>query len=240
MLRTLREECGYTDEALFAEIDSKGDGGIDEGEWLAFLQRRWGEEDFPRDTVVRWIQRYRADVDPPRDATRDDISKLLSVYYQVNKPTVMMNVLNVQGGKVVRRLEVGEIIEHLEGPSQDETTGVKRIRGRATRDGTEGWATVEGDAGTVFLEKGGFIFTVLKDVALTGAFEMGVAGDAAAGKDLVQTLAAGDMLEVIEHEKKDETSGLRRMKVRARSNGAVGWATSYTGQGMVYLAAKTT
>jgi len=77
------------------------------------------------------------------------------IYYKVVKAIVFTDALDLAEGKVVRRGDVGEIIEVLEGPVQDEVNDMTRIRGKSTVDGkvTEGWVTVSGNKGTAFLEK---------------------------------------------------------------------------------------
>jgi len=81
--------------------------------------------------------------------------KYVVIYYKVVKAIVFTDALDLTKCKTVRRGDVGEIIEVLEGPVRDEANDMTRVRGSSTVDGkvTEGWVTVSGSKGTAFLEK---------------------------------------------------------------------------------------
>ena len=49
------------------------------------------------------------------------------------------------------RLKDGELLEVLVWEKIDPTTSLRRLKGRALRDGSVGWATIEGNKGTVHL-----------------------------------------------------------------------------------------
>jgi len=63
----------------------------------------------------------------------------------------MTDSLEVANSKTVRKLEVGEILEHL-GEAEKEKTGLLRVRARAVRDQAEGYVTLAGSSGTTYLE----------------------------------------------------------------------------------------
>eukprot|EP00927_Polykrikos_kofoidii_P033786 TRINITY_DN2862_c0_g2_i1.p1 TRINITY_DN2862_c0_g2~~TRINITY_DN2862_c0_g2_i1.p1 ORF type:complete len:884 (-),score=211.54 TRINITY_DN2862_c0_g2_i1:94-2532(-) len=58
----------------------------------------------------------------------------------------------VKGGKTVRKLEVGELIETLEEPKKEENINIIRVKARAEKDGKEGFISVCGNQGTVYME----------------------------------------------------------------------------------------
>jgi len=70
--------------------------------------------------------------------------------YVVSHETVMTSVLQMKGFKVLRRLKLGEILKTTETPTVDET-GLLRIKGRMAQDEIEGWVTVTGNQGTIYL-----------------------------------------------------------------------------------------
>merc|ERR1712151_797405 len=106
------------------------------------------------------------------------------------------------------------------GPVKDEQAGVERVRAQAVNDDVKGWITVAGSQGTVYLKEGGGLFKVVKETILTDAVDV-----AAAAK--TQKMKVGDVVEVREWPKKDEVSGLVRLKCRLRGPGGhVGWATA--------------
>merc|ERR1712228_667469 len=84
---------------------------------------------------------------------KDVFHKLIRLFYQVVRATVITDALSIQG-KVIRRLEVGEIVERTHGAEQEETVGVKRMQCRSSKDGKmdSGWVTVSGNQGSVFLK----------------------------------------------------------------------------------------
>jgi len=87
--------------------------------------------------------------------SKDTFIKYVVIYYKVVKAIVFTDVFDLTKCKTVRRGDVGEIIEVLEGPVRDEVNAMTRVRGTSTVDGkvTEGWVTVSGNKGTAFLEK---------------------------------------------------------------------------------------
>merc|ERR1719162_2725094 len=97
-------------------------------------------------------------------------------------------------------------------------------------DNVEGWVTPLGSRGTVFVEDGGNIFKVVKETILTGAF---VIGEDSKTND--RKLKVGEVVEAQEWARKEEVSGLMRMKVRVKSDGQIGWATSLANTGAVFL-----
>merc|ERR1712176_1279230 len=98
------------------------------------------------------------------------------------------------------------------------------------KDEIEGWVTLSGNSGTMFLEEGGNLFKVVKDTILTPEFELDAGADKATKK-----LKQGDVLEVREWPKKEDKSELLRMKCKVSSTGSVGWVTTVGNQGNVYV-----
>jgi len=82
---------------------------------------------------------------------RDDCLQKWSPIYKCVSGTFISETLSVKDSKVVRRLQVGEVIEALEGPSEEPALGILRIRGRCEKDGAVGWITIKGNQGSAFL-----------------------------------------------------------------------------------------
>jgi len=53
-------------------------------------------------------------------------------------------------------------------------------------------------------------------------------------KDTTRKLREGELLEVYEWPRKEEKSGLLRMKAKVKGDGAVGWVTTEGNQGTAY------
>lgn len=81
-------------------------------------------------------------------------STFLTLYrpaFVVKVETVMTNMFEMKGFKVLRRLKLGEILKTCATPRTD-NTGLVRIHGVMSSDGTEGWVTVLGNQGISYLE----------------------------------------------------------------------------------------
>merc|ERR1711966_367403 len=143
-----------------------------------------------------------------------------------------MNIKDKEN-KTFRRMEVNEVVEVLEGPVKDEEAGVMRVRVVAMKDGVEGWASLKGNQGTVYLKDGGYSFKVVKETIMTAGFELDAAPPKV--KDPTRKLKDGEMLEVREWPKLEEKSGLTRMKCKAKSDGLVGWVTTVGNAGTVFV-----
>merc|ERR1719238_907126 len=105
-----------------------------------------------------------------------------------------------------------------------------RLKVKSMSDDVEGWVTPVGNQGTVFLVDGGNTFKVVKETILTGSF---VIGENTKQKD--KKLKVGEVVEVREWARKEESSGLMRMKVRVQSDGQIGWCTSVGNTGITFL-----
>merc|ERR1711972_632083 len=78
----------------------------------------------------------------------------MGVYMKVADATVMTGSICIRESKVLRRLQVNDILEILEGPKYEETAKVMRVRGKVLApDNTEGWITMAGNQGTVYLKE---------------------------------------------------------------------------------------
>jgi len=154
-------------------------------------------------------------------------------HMKVVKVTAMTTAFGIAGGKALRKLEVNEVVAVIKGPVKSDDMKVARILCKTLKDDLEGWVSVTGNQGTAFLEEFGHCYKVTRKSFMTDAFEIHAETEGSA------KLHPGTVLEVHEFPKKDETSGLTRMKGRVRAaNGAVGWVTTVSKEGKVFLKAK--
>jgi len=225
-------------EILFAKIDANADGKVEQDDLVNFLQANWDEDSFPRDAVVRWFEQLEGD-----DTTfiiADTLHRLVRTCYKVLEAVAMTDKMAVGLDEVViKRLAVDDVVEMYDEPKEVGDTGTVRLRARALTGGEVGYVTVKGNNGTVYLDTGGNHFTVDKDVSLTESFQLQSSeangGSEAASSKPISVVKAGEILEVLQHAKKDEASGSMRMKVKMLSKGTVGWATSMDARGTVFL-----
>jgi len=164
------------------------------------------------------------------DATEIDQARFLEMvrlYYKVVKATVLSEEHGIKS-KTVRRLELGEVLEAMEAPKKDEASGVSRVRCHAVQDDAEGYVTLAGNQGTAFLEPGGNFYSCVKETLLTDGLSV-------QDSKTVRRLAKGEVLEVLEFPKKDASTDVKRIKGKAKLDGAIGWTTVASTSGTAFL-----
>jgi Ca2+-binding EF-hand superfamily protein len=223
-----------TNEDMFVLFDTNKDGKIQESEFTKFFSKhkmpaKEGEEstEMSEDSLSRLFGHL--DAEDAGFLTKEQFIGLIRKFMKVVKASVITDGKSIKS-KILRRLDEGEVVEMITAPSMDEESEVKRMRVKALQDDLDGWVSPVGNAGTVFFEEGGSTFKVVKETILTGAF---VIGAPSAQKD--KKLKVGEVVEVREWAKKEETSGLMRMQVRVKSDGQIGWATSIGNTGIKFL-----
>lgn len=153
---------------------------------------------------------------------------MVRLYYKVVKSTVLSAELAIKS-KTVRRLELGEVLEALESPQKEDGAGVQRVKCRSVQDETvEGWVTLAGNQGTAFLEPGGNFYSCIKETLLTDGLSV-------VDSKTVRRILKGEVLEVLEWPKKDAGSETKRIKGKAKNDGAIGWITVSSGSGTLFL-----
>lgn len=139
-------------------------------------------------------------------------------HYVCKTAIAMTDNQNIKTCKVLRKLEVGEIVRVLEGPEVDKDSSVSRIKAVATKDSLEGWVTVKGNAGTVYAEEAPSLYTVLQEVPLQRSFST-------EGAEQIRALAKDEAIEVLEGPKEEVLEPVLRFKGRALADSAVGWVS---------------
>merc|ERR1711865_1366241 len=173
-------------------------------------------------------------------AEDDSISKetflrFVRCFMKVVKETVVTEALEIKS-KTLRRLELGDVVTVLEGPVSEGTVDVSRARVLVMKDDLEAWVTVSGNQGTPFLVEGGGQFRVIKETVLTDSFDPAATQEETRKlKQTTQKLKVGELVDVYEWPRKEEPSGLIRMKCRTHKPVQVGWATTMGNQGTVFL-----
>lgn len=171
--------------------------------------------------------------------SEENFVRLLRQVMKVMKDIVITSEICIKESKTLRRLEVGEAVEVLEGPKLAAAGGeeaMKRVRARAMKDDVEGWVTVEGNQGTIFLKEGGDTYKVVKETILTESFKIGAPKEEARKiKESTRKLKVGELVTVREWEKKDEETGLTRMKCKVKQDGLVGYLTTIGNTGIRFV-----
>eukprot|EP00928_Gymnodinium_smaydae_P064847 TRINITY_DN480_c0_g2_i2.p1 TRINITY_DN480_c0_g2~~TRINITY_DN480_c0_g2_i2.p1 ORF type:complete len:1009 (-),score=267.50 TRINITY_DN480_c0_g2_i2:216-3242(-) len=197
-------EKKITAEELFTQVDKDQDGLANEAEFSAFLAERTACG-LDAETVGRLVNHLSEP--ESRAVNRATFLGLVRAHFVVVKETVMTSDMSIKDSKTIRRLDVHEAVEVLDGPLKDEELGITRLKACAVKDGAIGWATLHGNEGSTFLESCGCVFEVLSEQPLTAD----LAGQTPAG-----TLSSGDRVVVLEWDRKEAGSDVSRMRVKVR------------------------
>eukprot|EP00913_Durusdinium_trenchii_P017382 g16342.t1 len=206
-------QCEKSAEEFFEALN--GGEALDREKFLDFLKGLPGLElfDGQREKVFESLAEEGC-------INKQQFKDLVRVFYKCIKATVMSEEISIKS-KTLRRLEVGEVLEALAPPCHEETT-------RVMRDELTGWVTVAGNQGTTFLEPGGNFYTCVKETVLSDVLSVKEGAT-------IRKVTKGEVIEVLEFPKKDEASDVRRIKGKAKLDGAVGWISLQSNQGTVFM-----
>lgn len=227
-------EKKLANQDLFKAIIGKANG-IKEAAWLAFFKKAEkkpkaeeessdakAEEDLTQEELKRV---YKAlDDEKSGSVSVEQFKIFIGAYLKVVKETVI-SAAEDTASESLRKLEVGEVVE-LSGatPSGGE---IVRAHVKALKDDLEGWVTISGNQGSVFLIPGGTVFKVVKETFLTGDLELEPEEEGKPASE--RKLRFGEHVVVRHSAKKDEKSGALRLKCKAKLDGAIGWASVSNG-----------
>jgi len=183
---------------------------------------------------------FLVDIKDSETISKDRVLSLIRTYMKVTKDTVLTGSLSIKATDSKRRLEVGEILEILSPPSAEgEADEVKRVQCRTLKDNLEGWVTISGNKGSTFLQPYTLTFKVVKETIMTETFELDSEEAKEASKQLKdrepRKLRPGELVDVWIWPKKEEKSGLERLKCRTKTDGLAGWVTAVGNAGTVFL-----
>jgi len=219
-----------TCEQVYDELDKKKSGKIQEAAFVKFFKACEKKEDA---AVVSEEDAGRlfahVDTESAGSVSKEQFLNLIRKFMKVIKASVLTKDISIKS-EAVRRIEEGEVVECLTGPTTEDGADVSRVQVKAMNDDVVGWVTPVGNQGTEFLKDGGNIFKVVKETILTGSF---VIGEDTKTKD--RKMKIGEIVTVVEWAKKEEVSGLMRMKVQVKSDKQIGYATSVGNTGIKFL-----
>lgn len=138
--------------------------------------------------------------------------------YTVSSAIALTDSVDIKDCKVLRKLDKGEVLIVLEGPNEDLTSGVTRIKVTAAKDSKDGWVTVKGNAGSVYAEESGRNYVILKEIPLQNKFS-----EVQSAATTVRNLAPQEMIELLEAPKEEKSEAPLRMRCRALTDGKVCW-----------------
>merc|ERR1712186_95484 len=139
-------------------------------------------------------------------------------YYSCTSSVAMTDNMDIRDCKLIRKLGVGELFTVEEGPVEEKDAGITRVKGKSAKDEKVGWITIKGNAGTVYAEPSAKHYCVLEDTLLSKKFASSSSGD-----DEIRMLVKGEAMHVLEGPKEEAFPAETRIKVKALSDGGVGW-----------------
>merc|ERR1712039_798713 len=219
-------KTGLKGDEFFAAVDVDKDGETSEADFAAFCAKAAKEVEAtcPDEQKLGRVFASLADTENGK-ISKEETLGLIKIYYKVLKQVVITSGLGIGDSEVVRKIDEGEIFVAEEEPTKEEGCELRRVQGKALKDGAAGYVSLEGNQGSIFLQEGGDIFKVVKksiDVTDRLPFEDGVT---------VKKLKEGDLCRVLRWMEKEPESGAMRAKVKARNDGTVGWVTVSSADG---------
>lgn len=147
------------------------------------------------------------------------LASLNSNIFKCVEAIAMTDIAELSNCAMVRRIDVGEALELLEGEPVKPVEGGIRQKFRACRDSREGWITVNGSQGTVFVK------AAPKHYLLTQAAPVHAGIDAASA--VVRVMMPGEAFNAFE-DPREVVGGDRRTIYRARTttDNLEGWVAS--------------
>jgi len=211
-LRSAVQSRGVTIEALYQEIAGGNEEQIPEDKFVQYIAKVKG---FSATDEQKQLMLKKLGSGGVR---RRNFFQMIERYCICVKDIAVTVDFDIKTSETTRKLEIGEMIEVLEGPKTDEDGGLTRVRARALLDNKEGWITQRGNQGTPFLQDSA-------KPCLYATEELILQDGFASGSADVRTLAKDEVIEVLEGPRKETLGNLVRAKVKASSDGVVGWFT---------------
>lgn len=216
---------GQSVDQLYARVG--GASGIQRDQFIAFVTPSCTPLDLEESDAGNLFD-YVAEGETSIDLKK--FTTFLTLHFKVVRSTMLTSGAAINS-KVSCRLDAGETLQLLEGPIKDEKVGLTRVRCRSIAKNSEGWATMAGNQGTVFLQPQSLFFHCVKEAAMTDALEI-------KSSKTLRDLDVGEVVEALGPEEKDSSTKTNVMRIRckARSDGLIGWVSLAGSAGIVLLA----
>jgi Ca2+-binding EF-hand superfamily protein len=230
-------------DALFAAFDKDKDEKVSHDEFVAFFadckkpkEKKEGEEGEGTESTVAEddIKKVFAYLDDDGEGflKKSRFEAVARYRMKVVFAAPMTKELK-SDSEEVRKLAKGEVVEVIEGPMEEPDTKTLRVKAKALKDDVEGYISVKSHTGnTAFLRDGGRVYRVVKETLITDDFDLDTMEEGKSRK-----LKVNEQVEVKEVPKKDDKTGMLRMRCKAKSDGRVGWATIQGNAGTVFMEA---
>jgi len=232
--RTLRIDAKQTEEEFFGSLKTERPDGVTLKDFVGLFskQQRSDGENF----AVADLERLYHALDEESEGMipKAAFCNLLRTCMLVTQVTMMTDEFLVSAGKPLKRADIGDIVDVLEGPTMEDASKVERIRCERRADGTVGWMTTVGNQGTTFAVGTSTEYVVVKETILTDAFAIESKPTKDKSRSFAHKLKPGDKLEVLQWPMKD-SFGLARIKCKNKTTADIGWVTVKSNSGNIFL-----
>jgi len=143
-------------------------------------------------------------------------------YYVCKSVIAMTQDFDLTNCKPIRKVSVGEALELLESDESAPSSGspLARLRFRALQDGREGWVTLKGNQGTVYLEQSKSHYLLERSVSLKTSVK---------GTEVLRQLEAGEVFEAKGNPVKITPQTCVVMRARSLMDWREGWISFVPG-----------
>jgi len=207
-------------DVLFSELA----GGKEQMSEEAFFKHVDGLPDLVLTAQQKSLALSRMSGVDAGNISRRGFLALIERYFRCVKEIAITGEFDIKTSTTQRKLEVGELVEALEGPKSDEGLGVMRVRARALSDGIVGWVTATGNHGTLFLQS-------IPKPCRYATTEVSLQETFGSESKEIRKLKAFEVVELMEGPRTEVTGNAMRAKAKAVSDGAIGWFTIKSKQG---------
>merc|ERR1712151_977893 len=139
----------------------------------------------------------------------------MTKYYSVNKEVQLEKRFQTAGAEAIRKMEVDETFQLLEGPRDEKATPEVKAKVRCVRDGKVGWISKKAAS----IKAWSPVYKCLDKVPLSDS----LAGATLEESKVLRELQKGEEVELIEGPVEDGKD--IRIRCRATKDGLVGWAS---------------
>lgn len=199
-LRDHMEMNQLSEEAFFTQLTKENNGVLN----LAVLQKFLKELKVDLSDTITGRVYGKISPGASGNVSAQQFGFLTNCYYRVTKPTTLIDTLSIKGGNILHRLKINDSVRVIGVAEVDESSTT--VRHRVIFEDKEGYVTIKGNQGSVFLEPQSFHFQVTKDTVLTNKFDM-------QAFSVVRRLKIGDVLRARSLPKEESKSGLWRLEV---------------------------
>merc|ERR1719507_2528764 len=139
-----QEEDKYDADSLFSQL-SQGGPEVTEEQFCDFLAQT--DPPVASDRAKLSFKRIA-----PHGLLRRNFAAALADFHTVSRDITLTDGFEIQSAKKLRKLAVGELLEALGAPRDDDSLGLSRLRCRVVGDGATGWVTARSSGGASYLE----------------------------------------------------------------------------------------